>query len=296
MADKLPSWLYTPLKVALTLALFIPLILWGKEYLDAPLKSDIAWLKQELEKVKKAEEKKISELEGIIDSNKTKTAMPDKHIEDTYLSGIDVSHFQGSINWSLVAKNQVAFAYIKATNGESFIDPRFHANWVEARIANLYRGAYHFFLAADDPKKQAEHFVKAVGSLYRKHDLPPMLDVETSDHTSNKILQERALVWLETVERELGVRPILYTDNGFADGVLTDRRFSRFPLWIAEYSEKVKQLPKPWKRSGWVIWQHSNKGRIEGIKGDVDLDRFNGDLDELKEFIEESHLGKEPEI
>ena len=115
-----------------------------------------------------------------------------------------------------------------------------------------------------------------------------MLDVEVSDHASVEQVTNGVLRWLEKVEKAMKRRPVLYTDNGFADRVLTDARFGDYPLWIAEYADKVKRLPKPWAESGWVIWQYSQSGTVEGIGGHVDLDRFNGGVEALKVFVDGS--------
>lgn len=202
--------------------------------------------------------------------------------------GIDVSHYQGDINWSTVERSGINFAYVKATGGETYKDPKFDKNWYLIRTTKVHRGAYHFFFAHDNPKTQAEHFLKTIGEL-REYDLPPMLDIEVSDHKSYKIVEERALIWLQEVEKATKRIPIIYTNSSFGSEVLTQEKFSRYPLWIAEYGKEIKEIPSPWKHSGWTIWQHSMKGEINGINGHVDLNRFYSDGGKLLRFIEESH-------
>jgi lysozyme len=187
-----------------------------------------------------------------------------------------------------VAGTNIKFAFAKATGGQDFVDPRFAENWQGIREANLYRGAYHFFLADDDAQAQAELFVKTIGKL-RQNDLPPMLAVETSDNTDLDTLQERVLLWLQLVEKRTRRLPILYTDNGFANRILIDPRFSRYPFWIADYARKVDDLPTPWDKSGWTLWQYGENGRSDGIGGAVDTDEFKGTMEDLLAFIKKSH-------
>jgi lysozyme len=220
----------------------------------------------------------------VIDSGLSKQ---DKRFRPQAL-GIDVSHYQGNINWSKVALSDISFAYAKATGGETYTDPKFEYNWHHIRTTDIHRGAYHFFFAYDAPKKQAEHFIKTIGKL-RKYDLPPMLDIEVSDHESYKVVGERALIWLQEVEKATKRIPIIYTNSSFGREVLTHPEFSRYPLWIADYEPEIKKIPSPWKHSGWTIWQHSSEGVINGIKGNVDLNLFHSDAGKLIRFIEESH-------
>ena len=200
-----------------------------------------------------------------------------------WLHGIDVSHFQGTIDWSAVAGDQIHFAIVKATGGETYTDPQFHNNWHGTRTAGLVRGAYHFFYAEDDPVKQAEHFVQTVGEL-KSRDLPAFLDVEILDGVAPQKLAERVLIWLETVHKQTGKRPVIYSDMYFARQYLDHPDLAEYPLWIAEYSDELSPLPKVWQSRGWHFWQHSQSGRVAGIEGNVDLDVYQGGLDALKAF------------
>jgi lysozyme len=194
------------------------------------------------------------------------------------------------VRWDRAAEAGIHFAYAKATSGERFVDPRFHENWHGMRTAGVHRGAYHFYYAAEDPRAQAKHFIATIGKL-RSTDLPPMLDVEISDHTDKKAVLEGTLIWLETVEKALGKRPVLYTDPGFGDQYLKDARLSNYRLWIADYATEVSSIPSPWKKAGWTIWQHSQKGTVQGVAGEVDLNVFNGTLNDLKTFVTDSRPG-----
>lgn len=289
---ELPTWLYSPLKIVLVAGLLVPPYLWVTQLAAPSANPPVVAVESNVAKPEPTEAKRPSPSPPpqtvspkVTPTQDAPAASPPAAGEPA--RGVDVSHYQGTVNWSKVAEAGITFAYVKATNGKHFVDPKFHQNWHGLRTTHLYRGAYHFFLAGDDPVKQAEHFIKTMGEL-RAHDLPPMLDVEVSDHASAEKVEEGALVWLQTVEKAMGRRPVLYTDNGFADRVLTDTRFTNYPLWIAEYADDVHRLPKPWKGKGWVIWQYSQKGKVDGIDGHVDMDRFNGGVEKLKEFIDAS--------
>lgn len=204
--------------------------------------------------------------------------------------GIDVSHHNGAIDWRAVAAAGFAFAYAKATEGTGFTDRRFPANWEGIRQAGMLRGAYHFFRPALPAAPQAERFAAAVGPL-AAGDLPPMLDLEeTSRRTSEdewpRVRKARrvdlALGWLERVEQALGRRPIVYTRRGFIEDVLgAPGPLLRYPLWIAHYTGSAQpRMPQGWPN--WTFWQHSQTGRIAGLQCDLDLDRFQGSVEELQ--------------
>lgn len=212
-----------------------------------------------------------------------------KELSDKPVLGIDVSHYQGVIDWKRVGRSGLDFVYIKATGGETYVDPDFAKNWHGARVANLTRGAYHFFLASDDAAKQAENFLKALGEL-RDSDLPPMLDVEITDGQAHAVVEQRALQWLQLVEKALGRKPIVYSDSYFGKTVLTDPAFSNYSFWVADYGEHIEAIPAPWKTTGWTFWQHSPHGVVSGIHGPVDMDRFHSNFRALQDFIRQSKV------
>jgi lysozyme len=192
------------------------------------------------------------------------------------LKGIDVSHFQGEVNWTQVKKGESSFAIAKCTGGIAFVDPQFKKNWGAMRDAGITRGAYHF--------------LQTLGEL-GPGDLPPFLDVEISDgEDKNKIIQD-VLAWLKAVEKKLGRKTVIYTDVSFGKEYLFDPRLKDYKLWIADYiSSDSPQLPKERRGEGWSFWQYSQSGKVEGVQGDVDLDRFNGTEIDLAKFISESKI------
>ena len=217
---------------------------------------------------------------------------PDKATAKTTnstLQGIDISHFQGDINWQIFTKNHFDFVFVKATGGETFVDPKFSSNWHALRTTHLARGAYHFFYASDDPKKQAEHFLATIGKL-KPTDLPPVLDVEITDHSDAQTILNGVLTWLETIEDETGRLPIIYSGISFAKQYLNDEKLSKYPLWIADYNKTLPPLPEPWQKQGWKFWQYTETGHALGINGNVDHSYFNGSKDDLSSFIESTNI------
>jgi lysozyme len=195
--------------------------------------------------------------------------------EDYSIHGIDVSKYQDIIAWDEVSAMQVkkvkiGFAFIKATEGINNIDPRFKRNWKKAKEAGITRGAYHFFLATKDGRIQAENFIKAVN--LSTNDLPPVLDIEQSYGVSKTVLQKEVKEWLEIVETNYTVRPIIYTNIEFYKQWLGDS-FDVYPLWIAHYYEPHQ----PRIKRDWYFWQHNDNGRVNGIVSPVDFNVFSGD-------------------
>lgn len=202
-------------------------------------------------------------------------------IPESYsIHGIDVSKYQGRIAWEevkamKVKEIQLGFAFIKATEGIGNTDPHFRRNWKRSGDAGIRRGAYHFFIASKDGKLQAENFIDKVE--LQPGDLPPVLDLEQLNGTSSAQLRKEAKRWLETAEDYYKVRPIIYTNVDFYNRHLGSE-FDSYPLWVAHYY----QSEQPRISRGWVFWQHSDKGRVNGISQPVDFNVFSGDSSEFQ--------------
>jgi lysozyme len=199
------------------------------------------------------------------------------------LAGIDVSQWQGSVDWKSVQQAGVVFAFARATYGRSEVDSSFDENWQAMKEAGIMRGAYHFFLAADDAAEQAEFFIRTVGSL-DADDLPPVIDVEAGSGVSSN-LAESVQTWLNTVAQGLGRPPIIYTAPSYWNANLTGG-FGKYPLWVAEYGVSTPRAVNGW--NDWTFWQHSSTGAVNGISGAVDLDYFNGTSQALSAFVNAS--------
>ena len=189
----------------------------------------------------------------------------------TEYNGIDVSKHQGVINWERVAKDpRIQFVYIKATEGASLVDKNYHRNFDNARKNGLLVGSYHFFTSYKTPEDQFKNFKRQVKK--NKQDLIPMVDVEEAGNRNAKrdMLQHRLWEFMNLVKEEYGVYPILYSQYTFYNTLLAPE-FNKCIIFIARYSNTTPDL-KGWGK--YNIWQYTEKGRVDGIKEYVDLDRF----------------------
>lgn len=182
--------------------------------------------------------------------------------------GIDISHHQGPIDWKEVfiengLDTVIHFVYCKATEGTDHIDTRWKNNREQLSEMNIIHGAYHFFSLESDPVKQADHFLKHWNK--QDGDLPPVLDIETEGLPDNELIQ-RMKRWLDHVEKQSGMRPVIYTSLHFFESKFRDH-FKEYKFWIAAYSRK----PECIEDSRIIHWQYSETGFIPGIDGKTDL-------------------------
>ena len=215
--------------------------------------------------------------------------------------GIDVSYWNAGIDWPKVRAAGQRFVFAKASEGESYADPTFDDNWRGAKAAGLLRGGYHFFRANVDAKKQANKFINYVKSLNDDGELPPVLDLETHDGQSRDKIIARAKTWLDLVEAAFNRKPIIYSGQYFLQDYFSEAgggppAWAReYTLWLAQYPNNYVDgmqpyLPRGWFK--WTFWQYSEKGRVNGINAKVDLNVFNGSLEELYKFAG-SEIGTE---
>jgi lysozyme len=187
------------------------------------------------------------------------------------IRGIDVSDYQPNINWRVVSANAgISFAFIKATEGRTFVAEVFDRYWKETKANGIIRGAYHFFRPASDVRQQAENFLRTV--KLEDGDLPPVLDIESTDGVDALTIRERMAQWLTILEEETGILPIIYTYPGFWDQ-LGSTGFTDHPLWIAHYTSAPQPIiPGGWK--SWVFWQYTDRGELYGVPGKLDINLF----------------------
>ncbi|WP_109433856.1 glycoside hydrolase family 25 protein [Aquimarina sp. AU119] len=207
--------------------------------------------------------------------------------KDPSILGMDISHFQNDIDWDDIKEDGVNFVYIKASEGAHFKDPKFKKNHAAAINNCIYRGAYHFYETGTNPEQQAQNFIAAVDKLV-SGDLPPVLDLEQGGiktSVTKETYQKNTLKWLTIVEEKLGVIPIIYCDPSFGDAYLNHPDFAKYKLWVAEYTKKSPKVPETWKNKGWTFWQRTDSEKIEGIKGSVDYDIFQGKTDEFRKLL-----------
>lgn len=194
------------------------------------------------------------------------------------LPGIDVSYYQGNIDWNAVAADGVVFALIRVSHSLQFFDPEFDANWEGARAAGVHAGVYQYFEPDEDPIAQADLLLDSMGPLM-PGDLPPVIDVESTAGQSPAAIANAVQAWVEHVEAALGVKPIIYTGPYFWQDNVGSDAFEDYPLWIAHYGTNCPLTPTPWAK--WNFHQYTDSGSTAGIAGNVDQNVFNGSLDEL---------------
>ncbi|MCC7111994.1 MAG: SH3 domain-containing protein [Deltaproteobacteria bacterium] len=194
------------------------------------------------------------------------------------VKGIDVSYWQSNVDWARVADDGVKFAFIRVSDGLGHVDSKFERNWAGAKDNGILRGAYQFFRSNQDPIAQADLLIEKVGTL-EPGDLPPVIDVESKDGQSSATIARKVGQWLDRVEAALGVRPIVYTGPYFWRDQVAGADFDQYPLWIAHYGTSCPYVPPTWTE--WTFHQHSSSGRVRGISGNVDMNVFNGTVNEL---------------
>ncbi|MBE6276561.1 MAG: glycoside hydrolase family 25 protein [Bacteroides sp.] len=196
--------------------------------------------------------------------------------------GIDISHYQGKIDWKMLTQTRqgqfpIHFVFMKSTEGGDFSDKNFVTNFDSAKAYGFIRGAYHFYNPKTDPIKQADFFINSV--KLEAGDLPPVLDIEKKSRDM-KILQKDLKVWLRKVENHYGVKPIIYASYKFKTRYLNDSVFNSYPYWIAHYYVDSVKYEGDWK-----FWQHTDVGTLPGISEQVDLNIFNGSLSDLDSLL-----------
>jgi lysozyme len=190
--------------------------------------------------------------------------------------GVDVSHYDGTIDWTSVKATGIAFAFAKATESTNDIDPDFAKNWAAMKDAGVVRGAYHFFDASVDPTSQATYCLATVGTL-ETGDLPIVLDFEDLNGEPEATAVANAVTFLEAVTKSTGKTAILYMSSDFLSG--TYPALAPYTLWVASYGVTSPGVPHEW--ATWTFWQDSDTGTVSGISDATDLDEFNGTLAQL---------------
>lgn len=202
------------------------------------------------------------------------------------IQGIDISKWQGPIDWASVKGAGTQFAFIKATEGGDHVDERFRENWDGAGRAGVPRGAYHFVYWCRSPEEQMAWFKRNVPS--DPSALPPVLDVEWNGHSVScpkKLPRAQALAMvttmLEEMERYTGKRPIIYTDITFHRDVL-EGELPDYPHWLRSTAAEPEQR---FANRRWMLWQFTSTGRVPGVRGDVDRNAFYGSQAEWASFL-----------
>ncbi|MDA8648318.1 GH25 family lysozyme [bacterium] len=180
--------------------------------------------------------------------------------------GIDVSHYQGDIDWDRLIKKssvKISFVFCKATEGTSLLDKRWRRNYEELRKRNIPVGAYHYFKPNKDAAEQAHFFLKHYQP--NQSDLPPVIDVE-EESTSSIKLRNDVKRWMDIVQQKTGRQPIIYT-NYFMFSTVFKPHFRNYTFWIANYSDRPERM----KDDRIQYWQYTDQGMVPGIDENVDL-------------------------
>jgi GH25 family lysozyme M1 (1,4-beta-N-acetylmuramidase) len=212
----------------------------------------------------------------------TPTATPYKPLPNT-LEGIDISHWQGTINWAAVAKTGKKFAFMKASEDTWYVDPTYPSNKAQAKANGIAVGAYHFAqpsTAAGNATAQADHFIDTANPA--SGELLPVLDLERTGGLTDPQLIAWVQGFLGRVNQRLGVKAVIYCSPNFWKTYMSDTPWfaqnGYEVLWIAHWTTAtIPSVPAGgWAGKGWTFWQYTSSGTVSGISGRVDLDRFNG--------------------
>ena len=200
------------------------------------------------------------------------------------IHGIDVSYYQGKIDWKKVREMKeddvkITFAIIKASEGVMSVDPYFQRNWREAAKAGIVCGAYHFFRPQKSGEWQARFFLQTV--KFETGDLPPVVDIEQLNGVDPEQMRKELKAFIRIVEKRTHVKPIIYSGLTFYKDYLRGY-FDAYPLWIAHYHQPKLNLDASTK---WYFWQHSDRAKITGINHVVDFNAFKGDSTSFSQLL-----------
>ncbi len=185
-------------------------------------------------------------------------------------AGIDVSHYQGRINWYEVARDQkVTFVIMKATESDDFVDETYDYNFREAKRQGLKVGSYHFYRAHVSPEIQFRNMMRHIDP--KQQDILPVIDVELTNGVSYELFVNRLERLCQMVTEAFGARPIIYTGRNFFAKYFNNFRWRNYKFWIAAYSSSQPELPD---NRDYIMWQFTDNSRVQGIRGGVDMSRF----------------------
>ncbi len=192
------------------------------------------------------------------------------------LHGIDISRWEGRIDFERVRKNGIRIVYIKATQGTDYVDPDFERNYRDAHKEGLAIGFYHYVTARsiNEAREEARFFASHIRE--KVQHVKPAMDFEVFGELTTAEIREISQHFLTTLEEKTKHKPVIYSDSSNASSRFADDRFREYPLWIAEYGVTRPNMENPWHR--WSGWQYTDRGRVRGISGYVDRDYFRRDI------------------
>ncbi|MFO0761392.1 MAG: GH25 family lysozyme [Byssovorax sp.] len=195
--------------------------------------------------------------------------------------GLDVSEGDGHIDWAAVAKGGEVFALARVGDGLYSPDGEFSANWAGIAAAGLYRGAYQYFRPGQDPIKQADILIAAMGPRGDK-DLPPVIEVVSNNGQSADTVVSGVNAWIARVKEKTGRDPVIYTTGELWGALQGTESFATYALWIEGEGATCPPLPSTW--STWSLLRYDESGSVAGASEGVGLDVFRGTLDDLAAF------------
>ncbi|MBR5502132.1 MAG: glycoside hydrolase family 25 protein [Oscillospiraceae bacterium] len=220
----------------------------------------------------------------------TLSLLPNSTLAARYaVKGVDVSSYQGDIDWQLLASQPISFAFIKATEGSSFTDSRFAENFYAAKQTGLVIGAYHFFSYDSAGETQAENFISAVTPFAGM--LPPVIDLEFygdyyTSPPDRADVEPQLKAMLQRLERHYGQKPIIYaTERSYRLYLAGD--YSEYDIWLRD----VRGVPRLSDGRQWTLWQYSARGQLSGYSGKerfIDMNVFCGDETAFAAWLKDS--------
>lgn len=206
-----------------------------------------------------------------------------------FIYGIDVSHWQGDIDWGNISRTGIGHAYVKATQGATFIDHRFKSNFSSAISNGLQAGCYHFLSANTGLQSQIDSFLRQYEPLHGANNLPPCMDIEWDYNSagvdrwstkSRSFVEDKSQGWMEGIELRLGVSPIFYTNKFWWQRHLgaSNRFLNAFGVWMSRYGGYGNDAPDMMAGYRWVMWQFTDRASILGVSGGVDANLMASDF------------------
>lgn len=190
--------------------------------------------------------------------------------------GIDVSHWEGKIDFRKVKEAGIRIVYIKSTQGSDIVDPEFERNYRDADREGLCIGFYHYVTAGniEEAREEAAFFYEKIRD--KNQHARPAMDFEQFGSLSREEIRDISAQFLRDIESSFGHRPAIYSDASNASDIFDDDRLREYPLWIAQYGVSRPDMENPWRR--WSGWQYTDRGRVKGISGRVDRDYFRREI------------------
>jgi len=202
------------------------------------------------------------------------------------ITGVDISGHTGKVDFVELSKQEIDFVFIKATEGDFFVDPKFEKNYYNSTLNRINVGFYHFFKFNKSGKTQAANYLKQIKG--KKTNLPLVIDVEewgnSIQNSTQKVIDE-IRVFITLIEDETGKNVMIYSNESSFNKYINGH-FDKNEIWICSFKTRIKINNK------WTFWQHSHKGKFNGTEGYVDINTFNGNRESWEKYLENQTCAK----